>query len=431
MRVRGASSSAPQTPSNSEPRFGGFPHRAGIFALLGFAMVFLAACDDDQKATVPSPTGVTATAGDGQVTVAWEADETADSHTVYWATAAGASEGRTAIPEVTTPFDHTGLTNGTTYYYVVTATVGGEESGPSEEVSATPALAVPAAPTSVAAVAGNALVAVSWDTAADADSYNVYWATASGSGTAGTLNSDAAAPFVHTGLTNGTTYFYVVTAVNAAGESDPSDEVSATPAIAAPTAVPPAPTGVTASAGASQVTVSWTAAAGADTYRLYWSTATGTGTAGTAIPVTSPPFLHTGLTNGTTYYYVVTAVNAVGESDPSEEVSATPSAEASASLLTVGGTVSGLAGTGLVLQNNGGDDLAISANGTFTFPTALADESGYAVTVLIQPTSLSQTCTVSGGNGTLAGANVTTVAVSCATGIARFGSAQFGQDVWQ
>lgn len=80
---------------------------------------------------------------------------------------------------------------------------------------------------------------------------------------------------------------------------------------------------------------------------------------------------------------------------------------------TVGGTVSGLAGSGLVLRNNGGNDLAISANGAFTFPPALADGSAYAVTVATQPGSPSQTCTVANGSGNLAGANVTTVAVTC------------------
>jgi hypothetical protein len=82
---------------------------------------------------------------------------------------------------------------------------------------------------------------------------------------------------------------------------------------------------------------------------------------------------------------------------------------------TVGGTVSGLEGSGLVLQNNGGDDLAISSDGGFTFPTALVDGNGYAVTVATQPDSPSQTCSVSNASGTLNGADVTNVGVSCAT----------------
>ena len=80
---------------------------------------------------------------------------------------------------------------------------------------------------------------------------------------------------------------------------------------------------------------------------------------------------------------------------------------------TIGGTVSGLNGTGLVLQNNGGDDLAIAADGGFTFATPLDDGSSYSVTVLTQPTGLIQTCTVSNGGGTLAGNNVNNIAVDC------------------
>jgi N-acetylneuraminic acid mutarotase len=79
---------------------------------------------------------------------------------------------------------------------------------------------------------------------------------------------------------------------------------------------------------------------------------------------------------------------------------------------TVGGTVSGLAGSGLVLQNNGGNNLAVSANGTFTFTAALASGTAYKVTVLSQPTNPNQTCTVSGGTGTLT-SNVTNVSVTC------------------
>ncbi len=81
----------------------------------------------------------------------------------------------------------------------------------------------------------------------------------------------------------------------------------------------------------------------------------------------------------------------------------------------VGGTVTGLAGSGLVLSDNGGDDLALSANGTFQFPTKLADGAAYAVTVKAQPANPSQTCTASSNNGTIAGADVTSLSVVCST----------------
>lgn len=78
---------------------------------------------------------------------------------------------------------------------------------------------------------------------------------------------------------------------------------------------------------------------------------------------------------------------------------------------TIGGSVSGLTGTGLVLRNNGGGDLPVAANGPFTFATPVAQGGSYAVTVHTQPTG--QTCTVAGGSGTVNAANVGSVQVAC------------------
>jgi hypothetical protein len=80
---------------------------------------------------------------------------------------------------------------------------------------------------------------------------------------------------------------------------------------------------------------------------------------------------------------------------------------------TIGGTVSGLTGPGLVLENNGGDNLAISGNGSFSFSTAVTAGSTYNVTILTQPSNPAQMCTVANSGGT-ANANVTSVQVSCA-----------------
>jgi len=83
---------------------------------------------------------------------------------------------------------------------------------------------------------------------------------------------------------------------------------------------------------------------------------------------------------------------------------------------TVGGTITGLDGNGLVLQLNGGNDLAVSNDGAFTFTTQLADATAYTVAVLTQPTGPSQTCTIGNAGGTIAAANVTNIAITCATG---------------
>jgi len=85
------------------------------------------------------------------------------------------------------------------------------------------------------------------------------------------------------------------------------------------------------------------------------------------------------------------------------------------STFTIGGTVTGLLGAGLVLQDNAGDDLAISADGIFTFHTPIASGSTFAVTVRTQPAMPSQTCTVAGGTGLVGAGNVTSVAINCTT----------------
>src|ERR1019366_1449891 len=84
------------------------------------------------------------------------------------------------------------------------------------------------------------------------------------------------------------------------------------------------------------------------------------------------------------------------------------------STFTVSGTVSGLAGSGLILQDNAGDDLPIPANGNFSFATAVASGATYAVTVKTAPTNPTQTCTITHGTGTIGAANITNVAVVCA-----------------
>jgi 6-phosphogluconolactonase len=80
---------------------------------------------------------------------------------------------------------------------------------------------------------------------------------------------------------------------------------------------------------------------------------------------------------------------------------------------TVGGTVNGLVGGGLVLQNNGGDDLAVSLNGSFSFAKAVANGGTYSVTVKKQPSALCQTCTVRNDSGTINTSPVYSVSVSC------------------
>jgi len=290
-------------------------------ALFMVGAVALTGCSGGSFVTTPKPTGVSATGGDSQATIAWTAVSGATSYNIYWSTTAGVTTANgTKISGVTNPYTLTGLTNGTTYYFVVTA-VSTASSGTGESAASTQVSCIAdPVPTSVTAAAGDLKATIAWTAVSGATSYNIYWSTTTGVTTAnGTKITGAANPYTLTGLTNGTTYYFVVTAVNSKGESAVSTEASCTPAL-------PVPTGVSAAAGNDQVTVAWPAVTGATSYNIYWSTTTGVTTAnGTKITGAASPYTLTGRTNGTTYYFVITELNSDRESAPSTEVSATPS----------------------------------------------------------------------------------------------------------
>jgi fibronectin type 3 domain-containing protein len=273
-------------------------------------------------ATAPAvPTGLTATAANAQVSLTWTASPNATSYNVKRATTTGGPYATISSPTAAS-FTNASLTNGTTYFYVVSAVNSAGQSANSSEASAQPTAPsqAPAAPTALMATAASAQVSLSWSASATATSYNVKRATTAG-GPYTKISSPATTSFTDTGLTNGTTYFYVVSAVNATGESANSSQASATPV--APTQAPAAPTGLTATGGNAQVLLTWSVSAGATSYHVKRSTTSGGPYTQVAAP-TPANFTDTGLTNGTTYFYVVSALNSIGESANSAQASATP-----------------------------------------------------------------------------------------------------------
>ena len=80
---------------------------------------------------------------------------------------------------------------------------------------------------------------------------------------------------------------------------------------------------------------------------------------------------------------------------------------------TIGGTVTGVRGTGLVLQDNSGDNLTITGNGSFAFSSGIDQGGAYSVTVATQPSNPAQTCVVHNGSGTIGTSDINNVIVSC------------------
>ncbi len=102
------------------------------------------------------------------------------------------------------------------------------------------------------------------------------------------------------------------------------------------------------------------------------------------------------------------------------------SSGASGDFVTIGGSVSGLVGTGLVLHNNGSDDIQLGMNGAFTFPAKVQSGSSYDVTVASAPSSPSQSCAVSNGSGTAIGGAITNITITCSTSVQTIGGTVVG-----
>jgi fibronectin type 3 domain-containing protein len=302
-----------------------------------------------------APTGLTLTAGNTSVALTWTAPGGATSYNVYRGTTAGGESTTPIATGVTNAsYADSGLTNGTTYYYRVAAINGGGASALSGEASATPEPSAPGAPTGLTLTAGNASVALTWTAPGGATSYNVYRGTTAGGENATPIATGVTnASYADSGLTNGTTYYYRVAAINGGGASALSGEASATPQVSAP----PAPTALAATAGNAQVTLSWTAISSASSYSVYrGTTAGGESTTAIASGITTASYTDGGLTNGTTYYYEVAAVNAGGTSAMSGEASATPQVSriVDAVLRDTGGSVRLSMYATSTLSNSGG-----------------------------------------------------------------------------
>jgi fibronectin type 3 domain-containing protein len=292
-----------------------------------------AASNEGSALTCPAaPTGLLATPiSASQINLSWTAPAgTVAGYNLYRGASAGAENYAAPInggtPVAATTYDDTTVSGGTTYYYTVEVV---NASGSSVASSEGGALTCPAAPTGLTATAvSTAQINLSWTApAGTVTGYNIYRGTTGGGESATPINGGTpvtTTTYSDSGLTAGTTYYYIVKAVNASGSSIASNESSASTS-----ATPAAPTGLIAAQSAStgELNLSWTAPSGTVTgYNIYRGT-TGGGESTTPInggtPVTTTTYTDTALTAGTKYYYTVKAVNAYGSGPASTEASQT------------------------------------------------------------------------------------------------------------
>jgi fibronectin type 3 domain-containing protein len=313
--------------------------------------------------TVPSaPANVMATRGDGQAAVAWQvpADDGGGAITGYTVTAApgGASATTTQATSATV----VGLSNGVNYTFTVTASnAAGESPASVASQSITPA-GVPGAPIAVAASAGDGRATVTWSPPANDGGTLVTAYTVTSWPGGATVQTAGATTATVAGLNNGTSYTFTVTAANAVGTGPASAPSSA----ATPATAPSAPQAITATAGDASATLTWSAPSSNGGAAITSYTVTASPGGMTAV-VSGTTATVTGLTNGTSYTFVVTATNWAGTGPASS-----PSAALIPARLPAAPTGAGaMAGNGQAVV-------------TWTAPAydALAPVTGYTVTAM-------------------------------------------------
>jgi autotransporter-associated beta strand protein len=273
----------------------------------------------------PVPLDLTATAGNGQVSLAWTASERATGYTIMRGTSTGNETTTVATNVSNSSYTDTGATNGATYYYVVVATtnVGGWGASPnSNEASTTPAPPVPLPPANLIATVGNGQATLSWGASANASTYTLMRSMGASSPTGVIAAGLTGTNYTDPNLTDGVTYNYVLAAVNLSGTSGNSNEASVIPTQFRAGA----PSGLTALSGNGVVALSWTPAsgAGAASYIILRGTASGTYNTQFTVGAPNTSYLDASVTNGVTYYYVVEASNSNGVSANSNEAAVAP-----------------------------------------------------------------------------------------------------------
>ena len=245
----------------------------------------------------PAPAQPVAQPGRARVALLWPAVPGALRYLVQRSERPGGPYETVATPEGP-GYTDAGLSGGTIYHYVVRAVHPSGPSAPSPETASSP-VSLLSAPEGLRAEPSSGMIRLSWGAVAGARHYRVMRSTAS-AGPYSAIAQPTEPSFVDPNLQNGTAYYYTVRAVNDNGKGSYSPEASATPLPA-----PPAPGSLRADPGGACVLLRWSAVEGAVTYTVKRSTSPG----GPYLPIagaTGVTLTDPTLSNGTSYYYVVT-----------------------------------------------------------------------------------------------------------------------------
>jgi subtilisin family serine protease len=377
-----------------------------------------------------APTNVVATDGNGQATVTWSAPSSDGGSPITGYTVTATPGGQQSVVDGSTLSAVVlGLTNGTSYTFMVVATNAAGSSAPSAPSNAVTPKAVPGAPTNVSAVAANHAATVSWTPPSSngGSALTGYTLTASPGGATKSVGP-AATSTSFTGLTNGTSYTFTIVATNANGSSVPSSPSNAV----TPRTVPGAPTNPVATAGNGSASVTWSAPASNGGSAITGYTVTSNvGGFSASVDGSTLTAVVSGLTNGTSYQFRVIATNEAGNGGQSPLSNAvTPKAvpgaptKVSAVAANHAATVSwtppssngGSALTGYTLTASpGGATKSVGPAVTSTSFTGLTNGTSYTFTVVARNAAGSsapsgQSNAVTPGNVPGVAANVSAVA---------------------
>ena len=331
-------------------------------------------------ASEPGTPGNVATANNaGQLDVTFTASSGATSYTATCSSTSAGAESPLTASGPSSPLIVTGATLGASYTCnVVAINANDSSSAGSGSGAVTPSVPVPGAPSAVTATGGAGQAMVSWTAPAGNEITGYTVTTVQDNSKICTVTAPRTSCTV-TGLTNGSSYTFTVTAYNAGG-TGPSSTASS-PAIT-PIGAPGAPTGIRAAAGVNQAVIAWTAPTdtGGSPITGYTVIGSPSGSCSVAGDTTCTV---TGLTNGTPYTFTVIASNDVGSSlESSASNSVTPTENAAPAIISVtptSGPVSG--GTSVRLIGVNLQDTSSVLFGNTVSTNLRVNQAGNEVTV--------------------------------------------------